>query len=240
MDIDFRLEPETLGKTLVRIIMALAAVYVVTQFPVRVLGWSNKILLIAAFDLNREMNIPSLYSGAAILLCAGLLALTAAGERGRGRPFVGWAGMSGVFAFLAADELLVLHEKLNDPLRAALHTSGGVLHYAWIIPYGILAAGFAVVYLPFLLRLPSRTRTLFVISGLVFVFGAVGCELIGSWIMKDASNLSVRMGMEILIEESMEMSGIALFAYAIASYIREELPGLSLRLRVSGASAGKY
>lgn len=228
MGIDFKLDPEKLGRRLALIISGLGAAYIVTQFFVRVLGWSNKILWIAAFDLNRELSLPSVYSGCAILLCAGLLASAAAGERRRGKPFIGWAGMSGVFAFLAADETLALHEKLNDPLRAALHTSGGVLHYAWVIPYLILAAGFAAVYLPFLLRLPARTRNRFVLAGIVFVFGAVGCELIGNWIMKDAPDFSVRMGVEILIEEIMEMSGIALFACAIADY-----------LRVSGASAGK-
>lgn len=221
MDFKIALDPETLRRAFPRIILSLGAAYAVTQFPVRVLGWSNKILWIAAFDLNRELSLPSVYSGAAILFCALLLALTAAGERKRGRPFVGWAGMSGVFAFLAADELLALHEKLNDPLRAALHTSGGLFHYAWIIPYAVLAAGFAAVYLPLLLRLPPRTRNLFVISGIVFVGGAVGCELIGNLILKDASPLSVLMGVEILCEEMLEMSGIALFAYAIASYLSE-------------------
>jgi len=220
MDLEFKIEPEKLGRTLARVIAALGALYVITQFPVRVLGWSNKILWIAAFDLNRELSLPSVYSSAAILLCAGLLAWTAARERARSRPFVGWAGMSAVFAFLAADELLALHEKLNDPLRAALQTSGGVLHYAWVIPYLVLAVGFAAVYLPFLLRLPTRTRKLFVISGIAFAGGAVGCELIGNFIMKDAPPFSVLMGVEILCEEMLEMSGIALFAYAIADYGR--------------------
>lgn len=228
MEAEFKLDPEKLGRRLAAIIAGLGAAYVFTQFFVRVLGWSNKSLWIAAFDLNRELSLPSIYSGAAILFCALLLALTASAERKRGKPFVGWAGMSGVFAFLAADEVLALHEKLNDPLRAALRTSGGVLHYAWVIPYLILAAGFAAVYLPFLLRLPARTRNRFVIAGIVFVFGAVGCELIGNWIMKDAPDFSVRMGIEILVEETLEMSGIALFACAIADYPR-----------LSEASAGK-
>jgi len=220
MNIEFKLDPEKLARALARVILGLGAAYVCTQFFVRVLGWSNKILLIAAFDMNRELSIPSLYSGAAILLCSALLASTAARERRRGKPFVGWAGMSAVFAFLAADEVLALHEKLNDPLRAALHTSGGVFHYAWVIPYAVLAAAFAAVYVPFLLRLPARTRNQFVIAGLVFVGGAVGCELIGNLILKDAPPFSVRMGVEILVEETMEMSGIALFACAIASYRR--------------------
>lgn len=220
MTVDRTPDPETLGRAFARVIASLGAAYAFTQFFVRVLGWSNKILWIAAFDLNREFSLPSIYSGAAILFCAALLALTASTEKRRGNPFVGWAGMSAVFAFLALDEVFAIHEKLNDPLRAALHTSGGVLRYAWVIPYLILAGVFAAVYLPFLLRLPARTRNRFVISGLVFVFGAVGCELVGNWIMEGAPNFSVRMGIEILVEETMEMSGMAMFACAIADYLK--------------------
>ncbi|PIR15895.1 MAG: hypothetical protein COV48_11825, partial [Elusimicrobia bacterium CG11_big_fil_rev_8_21_14_0_20_64_6] len=132
MDIDLELDPRRLVWALARIILALDAAYVFTQFFVRVLGWSHRNIIFVLFDLNHEMNLPTLYSGATLLLCAILLAMSAAGEARKRRPFFGWAGLSLAFVFLSADELLVIHEKLNEPLRAALHTSGGVFHYAWV------------------------------------------------------------------------------------------------------------
>lgn len=234
MDIDLRLEPRKVAWTLSGVILGLDAAYIITQFPVRVLGWSHRNILIAAFDLNREYNLPTLYSVAALLLCALMLAMTAQGERRRSRPFAGWAGLSLAFAFLALDEMLVLHEKLNEPLRSALNTSGGVFHYAWVLPYAVMTAAFAAVYLPFLLRLPARTRNLFVLAGAIFVAGAAGCEMIGSLLLKDAPPKSVAMGLEILLEETLEMGGVVLFLYALLSHMRAELPGL----RVSEASRG--
>lgn len=239
MDVDLTLEPRRLARALAGTILALDAAYVVTQVLLRVLDLSQRSVLVALFDLNHEMNLPTLYSGAALLLGALLLAMTAAGERGRGRSFFGWGGLCAAFAFLSVDEMFAIHEKLNEPLRAAMHTSGGVFHFAWVIPYAMATMAFAAVYLPFLLRLPSRTRGLFILSGIVFVGGAVGCELVGSWILTDAPPRSVAIAVEILIEETLEMGGVALFLYALTSYMRDELPGLSLRLRVSGASAGR-
>ncbi len=237
MGIDLTLEPRKLAWALARVILALDAAYILTQALVFAFGFSPNSLAFALVDLNHEMNFPTFYAGAALLLAALLLAATAAGERGRGRPFAAWAGLSSAFVFLAADEVLMIHEKLNDPLRAALHTTGGAFHHAWLIPYAVLTAAMGALYVPFLLRLPKATRRLFIVAGTMFVGGAVGCELIGNALQGGVQEKGLPLIVEIFCEETLEMSGVALFIYAIVAYMQAELPGLSFRVGVSGASS---
>jgi hypothetical protein len=86
-----------------------------------------------------------------------------------------------------------------------------------------------LVYVPFLKRLPKQTRNLFMAAGVIYVGGAVGCEMIGALIVERSGLWSPAFALEVLVEETLEMSGIALFIYAITSYIQSEFPGMSVR-----------
>src|SRR5215208_5096619 len=77
-------------------------------------GYSRMIL----FDLDKEANVPTLYSSVTILFCAGLLALIAgARKKGGKRDYLYWAGLAVIFLFLSVDETAGLHERLIKPLR---------------------------------------------------------------------------------------------------------------------------
>ena len=80
--------------------------------------------LVPLFDLDGERNIPSLFSTLVILLCAFFLSMIGACHA-NGRTYSSqWLGLAALFVYLAADELVSLHERLTEPLRAALHASG--------------------------------------------------------------------------------------------------------------------
>jgi hypothetical protein len=66
--------------------------------------------------------------------------------------------LSGLFVFLAYDELFSNHELLNAPLKAALHTSG-LLFYPWLLVY--VPALFLLVwgFFPAWRRLDRPVRT---------------------------------------------------------------------------------
>jgi len=73
---------------------------------------------------------------------------------------------------------------------------------------------FAVAYAPFVARLDARTRRLFVVSGALFVGGALGMEFVQGW----HDGLYGRDGTTALIttvEEVLEMSGVTVFVYAL-------------------------
>ena len=184
--------------------------------------------LVWFFSLGSDGNVPTFYSSFAILLCAALLLGIAIGDlRERKIPAAYWFGLAVIFAFLAADEMLMLHERLIEPVRDALDTSG-LFYYAWIIPYGVALLVFLVVYLRFLLLLPKRTAALFVTAGVLFVAGAIGLEMFGGMQAETHGKENVVYVALQTIEELLEMIGIALFAFALADYADKRWGGLRI------------
>jgi hypothetical protein len=186
------------------------------------------------FDVNFEHNIPSYYSSI-LLLAAGMLLLAIASwTQHRREPDVRyWAGLGALFVFLSMDEMIELHEMLTDPLRYRLDLPG-FLRYAWVIPYGVLVLGVALVYLRFLWRLPPRTRWLFIASGIIFVSGAIGMEMVAGYIVTEVNHPRAYMMAALAehIEEFLEMAGVSLFIFALAEYIATRYGRVSLAFRM--------
>lgn len=180
------------------------------------------------FDLDVEHNLPSVYSAVTLAASAALFALIAKGDRdaGRGRP--AWALMAYIFCFLSADELFSIHEQLIRPMRH-MFPSNGLMHYGWVLPYGIATAGLGLSLIPFLRRLPARTSLLLLLSGAIYVSGAIGLEMVGAWIDGHWGKHCVSYAVEVVFEESLEMCGIVLLIYTLLDYIRTHLPNLSVR-----------
>jgi len=182
--------------------------------------------LVAFFDADLEHNLPTWYSSCQLLLAALLLGEIAVLRRLRRAPFVThWAVLAAIFAYLATDESLILHEQLTPLLRQHFHFHG-LLDRAWVVPAGALLVVFALAYLRFLAHLPARTRLLFVISGAIYVGGAMGIEMINAdW--RETLYRSIRHHAEVAlvmqnVEELMELSGIALFVYTLLQVLIAE------------------
>ena len=80
-------------------------------------------------------------------------------------------------------------------------------------------------FLPLLLILPTRTRLLFLMAGVVDTGGAVGIEW-STWRHEDNNQLdTLAYNLWTALEEFMEMTGIILYIYALLAHIvdiREE------------------
>jgi hypothetical protein len=189
--------------------------------------------LFPLFDLDKERNIPSYFSSVALLFCASILYVIAlARKRTSEHDYLHWGGLSAVFLFLSFDEFAELHERLIEPLRTALGTSG-VLYYAWVLPYGIFVAIMISIYLPFLRNLGRRIRRLSVIAGVVYIAGAIGCELISGYYFDAYKQKDVTYALIATCEETLEMTGIVIYAYALMSYIDSNLGDLFFRITSS-------
>ncbi|MFQ5509062.1 MAG: hypothetical protein ACE5FN_06975 [Leptospirillia bacterium] len=195
-------------------------------------GFGHDFLLglVPLFDFDREFNAPSIFSVGLLLLATGLLAVIAA-ERRRvaGGGSLYWLGLSGVFLFVSMDELLSFHEMMIEPIRQMLGV-GGVLYFAWVIPYGIGVLFLGVLYGVFLFRLPRSVRNLMLLSAVVFLGGALGVEMAGAWYMdqylvRQDQHRDLIYALITTCEESLEMIGVILFIRALHVYISTHLSG---------------
>ena len=141
-------------------------------------------------------------------------------------------GLAVIFLFLSIDEISSIHERLTKLVRALLDTSG-LLFSAWVIPYGLAVIVFVAAYLRFLIRLPKKIMFLFVVSGMIFVLGAVGIELLEGHHYELHGSADVTFAVFYTIEEFMEMFGIALFIYTLLSYIESEFGLITITVNKS-------
>ncbi len=107
--------------------------------------------------------------------------------------------------------------------------ASGIFLHPWVIPYGLLAVGVVAAYARFLSELPDRTRRLVILGGAVYVIGALGCEMAGSWWVDTIGKGVMSRGLAT-VEEVLEMSGAIVLAYAFADYIEKHLTGLHVKV----------
>lgn len=126
--------------------------------------------------------------------------------------------MAIIFLYISIDEAVVIHEMLNEPLRDALELSGA-FYWGWVIPATIFVAVFGLAYLGFLLHLGRRIRFLFVLSGAIYVFGALGTEFPLAYWYEEHGSRNFTYGLLSLAQEGLEMLGVTLFCSALLSYL---------------------
>jgi hypothetical protein len=175
------------------------------------LGFRRLKFLAHLFSLNAEQNPPSLFSAAALLLTAAVCGLCARRSEKKENSF--WVLMAFVFAYLAIDEAIAIHELLIPRARIFFHASGAFAN-AWVIPYGIALIVFVSFIFGPLMRLPAPTRNGLVLAGIVFVTGALGFEMIEAGVRNPGFppwlTQSILSAIFMLCEETLEMLGIAL------------------------------
>ncbi len=210
------------------IVLCLVSADVVVQTVRFTTGDERVFGLVDFLSVGRDGNLPTFYSSFAILFCAFLLTLIAFMTwRSERRWSVYWFLLALVFVFLSLDESLMIHERLIKPMQSQIGT-GGLLHFAWIIPYGIGVVIFVAAYIRFLLHIPRHSAVLFIVAGAMFVGGAIGMEMIGGYVYTEVGYRNVLyVGVQTL-EEILEMSGIVVFIFALADYIEKSDGDLQL------------
>ena len=177
----------------------------------------SQVVLI--FNINRESSIPTWYATMLLIAASLLLGLIARVKRRDGERYAGhWTGLALIFLYLSIDEAAAIHEKFTIPLQETFNTAGP-LYFAWIL-VGIPFAGIVgLLYLRFLIHLPSKTRNLFLLAALFYIGAALGIEAIGAdrWFQDDGTSLIYSaIG---TVEEFFEMVGVIVFLYALLTYI---------------------
>ena len=185
------------------------------------------------FNFDREDSVPTYFSALILLISASILGLIAFLKRKEKDSFaIHWMTMSLIFLGLSIDESVSFHEILTEPFRSNLQLSG-FLRFSWVIPVGIFVIFFCISYLKFFLALPKKMKVMFFVSGAVYVFGALGLEMIGGSIYKgdgslDVTEQSLTYMLVTTTEETLEMTGILLFIYTLLQYIKAYNPKIKL------------
>ena len=203
--------PNTVRRWLSLITAALLAAHLITQ--VGIYGFGADKHWLDVLNMDRELNLPTLFS--ALLLLTSSVLLQRLSQAPGCEASADWTLLSRIFVFLALDESLQIHEILILPgLRHQVHPA---LASTWVIPYGLIALGLLWRLRNFLRALPATTSKRFLRSGSVYVLGSLGMEMVGSFAVRTGLIRlhSIWYGAITGIEESLEMLGLILFVQAL-------------------------
>lgn len=229
------ISPKKVAIVLTVVVLSLTVAHVLGQYYKNFVGNDPFLLrIVDKLDLDGESNnLPNWYQSSSLLLSSFLLGIITLTRKAReDADFRYWGFLALVFVYLSLDELVSIHEQATVPLRQAFHLHG-VFYLSWVIPAAALVTIFLGLYIKFLWRLPASTRCLLVAAGGIYVFGAVGIEMVGSSylelhearIMDPAATGSIvfRYALITATEESFEMAGIVTFIYALLSFLASQL-----------------
>jgi hypothetical protein len=235
----YNLSPSKVTKILLSTITLLVLFNIIERGIVHWLNAQNNGQLISIyFNFDEEANLPSLYSSLALGFCAYLLSLVATiKKKVKGKYARQWKALAFIFLYLAVDEMCSIHELLIPVLRGAMHTSG-LLYFPWVIPAFFLVIIFLIVFRKFILALPNKTKIQFILAGIVYVFGALGMELIGGYIA-DNYGYNTVYGIASTIEELLEMFGVVIFINALLNYLQSQASELHFGLSFEQPSKKK-
>lgn len=128
-----------------------------------------------------------------------------------------WCFLAAVFLMLSLDEFSSLHEKVSAVLARQFDNTG-VFYFAWAAPAGVLSLLGLAAFIPFIRSFPPRHGRLLLLSALIFLFGAVGMEMIGGAIAESYGLGSMSYRLATTVEEGAELAGVLLFIYVLFEY----------------------
>ena len=159
-----------------------AALSLVSLVLPRITTWSvltdPSSPLVRFIDVRAEVNLHTWFNVSVLTLAALLHGCVGGLARSAGRTWWPWVVLSLALAVLAIDDLASLHEQL-EPVGRALGGGDGALHFAWLVPGVVLAAGLLMTAVATARQLPAAAARwlLFGISALLGA--AIGAEALG-------------------------------------------------------------
>jgi len=215
------LRPKKIINVLLIISFLLALTHLFAKFSKYFGLIENGLGLIPMMDMDRESNVPTIFSVQILFIAALLLILISILDHKRKNKFSWhWTGLAIGFLFMTYDEGVSVHELLTYPVRKYFNEGlPSFLSFAWIIPIGIIVIVLAIFYFRFVLDLPKKIRRMVIISGIVYLCGSVGMEMVGGMFVQAYTYHNFTYHIIVAIEETLEMAGIILLIYSLAVYI---------------------
>ena len=178
--------------------------------------------LTALLNLGKEDSIPTAFSIINLLISSVLLYFVHCMSKYRGdRVAFYWLVLSILFVLISIDEAASIHERAGGFDRFTGIALPVPSEHRWVLYGGIFAGAVFLFFLPFLLSIPRTMAWLLMLSGGMFVGGALGFEILGSWMLKSefASRKDLIYDIRRVFEEGLEMYAIALFNCTLFRYL---------------------
>ena len=232
-----RIEGKKIFKYLITIIMGFCLLSLAGQVYRHTFGLHKTLKgLIPLFNVDLEKNIPTFFSSILLLSCSTVLFVIYRKKHDeRDRFQRHWAGLALIFLYLSIDEMASIHELADKPLRNLLNATG-YLYATWILLGVLFSLIVFFVYCRFLISLESRWRTLFLLSGGIYIAGAIGMEMIGNNYVYHNLHLQGKdhftYAMINTLEEFLEMTGAAIFLYALLQYSVTNVKTVSISFEI--------
>lgn len=217
------IRPERVLRVLLIAVLFLAVAHLITATIINNIPFESHLrYVLAVFDMDQEVSVPTWFSQVALLL-AGLVALgIGVSRRSSKQPYYRhWIAIACILIYMSLDEGSSLHELTGAPIEAALNTSGTFLQFGWVIVGVAAVVVVGLVFLRFWWRLPARTRNLVMISGLIYVIGAVIIEMIGGYYFSHRGPDMIYRTI-VMFEESFELIGACLAVYSFLDFWRSD------------------
>lgn len=177
----------------------------------------------SAFNFEEEKNIPTYFSVILLFLASQTFLIIRLLDKFQVSSYVKhyWSQMSFLFLILSIDEMVRLHERMGYITRNFLPVEAtGFFRYAWVVPMMGLLIVFGLYSIKFLINIPKQLRNGYILSGFLYVLGAIGLEMVSAKIATlDLENIYYYLAMST--EESLEMIGIITLLYFNFNYINE-------------------
>jgi hypothetical protein len=122
---------------------------------------------------------------------------------------------------MSLDEATDMHGLWRVGMQDYLIPGTNNANFAWIIPGFVIVLVIAIIYFRWILALPSRTRTLFITAGIVFVTGGLVLEGIGAY-LADESFMNTSYLVAATAEEGLEMLGVSIMLYAVLCHLEDK------------------
>ncbi len=217
MNIKLNLSPLQITKILTSVLIILSILNLMIQIAKYGFHYRQEWMFI--FNLDREVNFPTLYTVILLIICATLLKQIAILEKNHQILLAKyWKILYFIFVFLAFDEAFQIHEILIIPgLGKKLP---GIFHFVWVIPYGIAVVIFGLYFAKFTFNLPKKIKRLFLLSATLYIGGALGMEMLeGLWVRIAGGMQNLVYSLIASTEEMMEIIGLIIFIYSLMIYV---------------------
>ena len=188
--------------------------------------------LYSLFYVDRESNVPSFFNTVLLLLAATLLFITFLlyKHSGNSDTKYHWLLLSLIFLFLSVDESISIHEFFTHMLPQFGIGGNGYFKFAWVIPYSVAVLLVCLFFIRFLRSLEKKVRLGFILSGIVYITGAIIFEMISAGIAENKGVKNISYALATSCEETLEMVGLITFLYFILKNIRSEFKLVSITI----------